>query len=75
MCKYSWKESLQIGVGMVGRGEVVLILANIALDKGIITQNSFAAIIITVIFCAVSTPLVIKMLYKDEKPVDFCEVK
>lgn len=75
ICKYSWKDSLKIGVGMVGRGEVVLILANIALDKGIITQNSFAAIIITVIFCAVSTPLVIKMLYKDEKPVDFCEIK
>lgn len=35
MCRYSKEESLQIGVGMISRGEVALIVANkgMALDS------------------------------------------
>lgn len=65
-CKYSMKESIQIGIGMVGRGEVVLILANKALEMGVITTQSFTAIIIAVIFCAIITPILLKLSFKKE---------
>lgn len=66
VCRFKFKDSLRIGVGMMGRGEVVLILANKALEMGVITSETFTAIIITVVACAFSTPLLLKVFYKDK---------
>lgn len=65
-CGYKFKDSFKIGIGMVGRGEVVLILTHKAMEMGVITNNTFTAIIITVIFCAVVTPILLKLSYRSE---------
>lgn len=52
--------SFRIGSGMVPRGEVSLIVANMALQKGIINTNLLSATIMTVIISAVITPILLK---------------
>lgn len=52
--------SFRIGVGMIPRGEVALIIANMALAKGIISADLLSATILMVIFSALITPLLLK---------------
>lgn len=52
--------SFRVGVGMIPRGEVALIIANMALAKGIISINIISATILLVIISAIGTPLLLK---------------
>ena len=56
-------ESLQIGVGMISRGEVAIITANIGLQNHIITQKVFIPTIIVVILTTVVTPVLLKLAF------------
>lgn len=66
MCKYSKKESLRVGVGMVSRGEVALIVANKGFHVGLLNTLFFAPIIIMVVVTAVITPIFLKIVYRGE---------
>ena len=72
LLKMSKSESLQIGVGMVSRGEVAIITANIGLQKHIISQEIFLPTIIVVILTTVITPVLLKIAFshRNEKAVD-----
>ena len=61
--KMSRSESLQIGVGMISRGEVAIITANIGLQNHIITQEVFVPTIIVVILTTVITPVLLKLSF------------
>lgn len=50
------RESLQLGVGMVSRGEVGLIVAAFALAQGILSQNAFSITVFMVIIATLVTP-------------------
>lgn len=63
MLKISKVESIQIGVGMISRGEVALITANIGLQNGIITEEVFLPTLIVVILTTIVTPLFLKMTF------------
>lgn len=67
MCKYTSKESLQIGVGMISRGEVALIVANKGEAVGLMSDKFFAPVIIMVVFTTVVTPVLLKLVFKDKK--------
>ncbi len=69
MMKYSWKDSLKIGVGMMTRGEVALIVAQKGLDAGLLEPEYFAPVIILIITSSIVTPILLKLLYKNE-PVE-----
>lgn len=56
-------ESLQIGFGMVSRGEVAIITANIGLQTGIITNEVFLPTIIVVILTTIVTPILLKFSF------------
>lgn len=56
-------ESLQIGVGMISRGEVAIITANIGLQNHIITQEVFVPTIIVVILTTIVTPILLKLAF------------
>lgn len=56
-------ESLQVGVGMVSRGEVAIITANIGLQTGIITNEVFLPTIVVVILTTVVTPILLKLAF------------
>lgn len=56
-------ESLQIGVGMVSRGEVAIITANIGLQAGIIKSEVFLPTIVVVILTTIVTPILLKLAF------------
>jgi len=71
LCKLSKKESLQIGIGMISRGEVALITASIGLKSGIISNEVYFPVIIVVILTTIITPVLLKLSFAQKK-VDSC---
>lgn len=61
--KMSKSESLQIGVGMISRGEVAIITANIGLQKNIISEEIFLPTLMVVILTTIITPVLLKMAF------------
>lgn len=70
ICKFTWKESLQTGVGMISRGEVALIVAEKGRQVGLISEDLFAPIILVVIITTLITPILLKVVFKSEKPAE-----
>lgn len=67
--KMSRSESVQVGVGMISRGEVAIITANIGLQNHIITQEVFIPTILVVLLTTIVTPVLLKLAFshKNEK--------
>lgn len=63
-CRYKWQESLKIGIGMMTRGEVALIVSQKGLSVGLMSSEYFAAVILLIIISSISTPILLKLLYK-----------
>lgn len=55
-----WREGLVIGAGMNGRGAVEIIIAEIALTAGIISQEIFSVLVFMAIFTTATVPLFLK---------------
>ena len=66
ICRYTNKESVQIGVGMISRGEVALIVANKGSANGLISEELFAPIIIMVVVTTIVTPILLKLVFHDK---------
>ncbi len=60
---YSSRESLQIGVGMMSRGEVALIISQKGAALGLMSAVYFGPIIITVILTSILTPIILKLTF------------
>lgn len=73
LCKNNWRDSFKVGVGMMTRGEVALIVAQKGLAVGLLSPEYFASVILLIICSSVITPIVMKLLYKGEKPTDNAE--
>ena len=65
LCRYSRKESLQIGVGMISRGEVALIVATKGAGLGLINSELFGPVIVVVVVTTIITPILLKMVFRD----------
>ncbi|MDR0931223.1 MAG: cation:proton antiporter [Clostridiales bacterium] len=63
MCKFKTSEALQIGIGMIPRGEVALIVASKGLALGYMDDKMFASTIIMVLVTILVTPIFLKMSY------------
>jgi len=61
--RMSRSESIQIGVGMISRGEVAIITANIGLQNHIITQEIFIPTILVVLLTTIVTPILLKLAF------------
>ncbi|MDE5649132.1 MAG: cation:proton antiporter, partial [Oscillospiraceae bacterium] len=70
MCKFSNKDSLRIGIGMVSRGEVALIVASKGAAVGLMNEKYFAPIVIMVVVTTIITPILLKFVYKSKKGDD-----
>lgn len=64
LCKFSRKEALAIGIGMVSRGEVALIVAQKGLDCGLLDNSLFPAIVFMVVVTTLVTPLLLGIVFK-----------
>ncbi len=65
---FSNRESLQIGAGMVSRGEVGLIVASVGIAEGLIDPEMFSIIVGVVILTTLLTPVILRSLFVTKKP-------
>ena len=66
ICRMNSKDSLKVGVGMVARGEVALMVAQKGLSAGYIDEKLLPAIVLTVVVCALVTPVLLKLCYNEK---------
>ncbi|MDR3311150.1 MAG: cation:proton antiporter [Oscillospiraceae bacterium] len=64
LCGMKARESIQIGCGMVCRGEVALIVANKGFAAGMVSAADFGPIVLMVVFCSVVTPAMLKLSFR-----------
>ena len=62
-CKFSFSDSLKIGVGMMTRGEVALIVAQKGLSLHLLSPVYFTSVILLIIVSSIATPIVLKLLF------------
>ena len=67
LCHYTNKESLQIGVGMVSRGEVALIVASKGEALGLMGAQIMGPVVIVVIITTIVAPILLKPVFADRK--------
>ena len=63
ICKFTWKESLQTGVGMISRGEVALIVASKGAALGLMSSALLGPIIVVVVITTIITPIMLKVVF------------
>ncbi|MDD7281544.1 cation:proton antiporter [Floccifex sp.] len=66
ICGFDNKDSIRIGVGMMTRGEVALIVAQKGLSVGLMDSVLFTSVILLIIVSSVTTPILLKLLYKED---------
>ncbi len=67
ICRFRNQDCLKIGVGMMTRGEVALIVAQKGLSVGLMTPVYFTAVILLIICSSISTPILLKLLYSNDR--------
>lgn len=66
----SRREMAQIGIGMVPRGEVGIVVAQIGLGLGVIEPRFFAAVLFMAVATTLIAPPIIKILFAEDKDGD-----
>jgi Kef-type K+ transport system membrane component KefB len=56
-------EAVQLGAGMISRGEVGLIVADVGVREGLIRDNEFSAIVVMVLITTLITPPILRALF------------
>ena len=64
---FSWRESWQMGAGMISRGEVGLIVANVGIGAGLVSGDEFSAIVGMVLATTIVTPPLLRALFNREE--------
>ncbi len=59
------QESLRVGVGMISRGEVGLIIANIGLSAGVLTKAIFPSVFLVILVSTVLTPPLVRFAFRE----------
>ena len=62
LCGFTSSEALQVGVGMVSRGEVALIVAQKGFNVGLIDATMFPPIVVVVIVTTIITPIILRKI-------------
>ncbi|HEY1263835.1 MAG TPA: cation:proton antiporter [Terriglobales bacterium] len=61
-----WTSVLQVGVGMMPRGEVALIVALVGLQSKIVTQSTYAIVVFMTAVTTLLAPPLLRVLYRNE---------
>lgn len=64
-------KSARIGIGMIPRGEVGIIIASMAIQKGMISADGFSATILMVVVTAIIPPILLRYSYEKFKDKSF----
>jgi len=68
MCNYKNSESLQVGVGLMTRGEITLIVASKGIAHSLLDPGLFSSIILVVLVTVLLTPILLSVSYRSEGP-------
>ena len=66
ICHFSNKECIQIGTGMVSRGEVALIVASKGAALGVLSSVMLGPIVIVVVVTTIISPILLKLAFSDK---------
>jgi Kef-type K+ transport system membrane component KefB len=66
MLGYGWRQVLQVGTGMMPRGEVALIVALVGLQSGIVSQSTYAIVVLMTAVTTLIAPPALRFLFRDE---------
>jgi Kef-type K+ transport system membrane component KefB len=66
MIGQGWREVLQVGTGMMPRGEVALIVALAGLNAGIVTQTTYSIVVIMTAVTTILAPPLLRVLFRRE---------
>jgi Kef-type K+ transport system membrane component KefB len=61
-----WRPVLQVGAGMMPRGEVALIVALVGLQSRIVSQSAYAIVVLMTAVTTVLAPPILRYLFRDE---------
>lgn len=61
---FSRKEQLMIGVGMIALGEYSILVAQIALNAGVLTQTMYTIVIAVVLLSIIITPILMRIVHR-----------
>lgn len=67
LCGMNNRESLQVGSGMVSRGEVALIVASKGAAVGLMSSALMAPIVIVVVITTIIAPVLLKITFRNKK--------
>ena len=70
LAKFTARESLQIGIGMISRGEVGLIIAKIGENLGFISEDLFTAIVGMILVTTLVTPPLLRASFKEPRKAE-----
>ncbi|MCI2055795.1 MAG: cation:proton antiporter [Oscillibacter sp.] len=70
LCHFTTQECVQVGTGMACRGEVALIVANRGVAMGVLSKAMMTPVIITVVGCAILTPVLLKLSFHKERQAE-----
>ncbi len=66
LCRFSGSECVQVGVGMISRGEVAIIVATKGIAAGLMDAELFSGVIVVVIITTLITPLLLKLAFANK---------
>src|SRR3954451_7790537 len=64
--KEGWNSVLQVGIGMMPRGEVALIVALVGLPSQIVTQSTYAIVVFMTAVTTLVAPPLLRILFREE---------
>lgn len=67
------REMAQIGVGMIPRGEVGIVVAQIGLGMAVISEQFFASVLFMAVATTLIAPPLIKIFYSEDRDLDGLE--
>lgn len=78
ICRYSFKDSLSVGIGMMARAEVVIVCTQKGIDSGLVKAELMPFILLLILVTSFLTPVFLKSLNakketKQEEPVMITE--
>lgn len=63
---FNGRDSMKIGIGMMTRGEVSLISAQMGLSAGLLTSDFFISVILLILVSSIVSPVLLKQVYAAE---------
>jgi Kef-type K+ transport system membrane component KefB len=64
-----WTDAMRVGVGMVPRGEVGMVVAQIGLSMGVIEKSVYGVVVFMAVATTIIAPPLLKVVYRGEQPI------